>query len=281
MSEIVIVENHGTVAEVVLNRPPVNAVSVDLYSELIRIFRSFADRDDVHAVILRSANEKIFSAGADLKEALPESVTFEPSDEYRQRLARTCYEAILDCAVPTIAVVEGPALGAGAVLAACCDIRLASESARFGLPEVTVGRCGGGRHLMRLVPQGQVRLMYFTGEPIDAQEAYRVGLVEQVHAEGVLKEARTLAENIASKSPFGLRMAKRSLNEAEDMAVRPGYAHEQKYTVMLGRTADAREAASAIMEKREPVWTWRMSAHGDSTIPETKHPTRAVPSHPH
>lgn len=266
MSDLVTVEDHGKVAEVVLDHPPVNALSVDLYGELIRVFRSFSSRDDVHAVILRSANERIFCAGADLKETLPDMVSFEPSDEYRQRLARTCYEAILDCAVPTIAVVEGLALGAGAVLAACCDIRLASDSARFALPEITVGRCGGGRHLMRLVPQGKVRMMYFTGEPIDAQEAYRVGLVERVHAEGVLEEARTLAESIASKSPLGLRLAKRALNDAEDMAIRPGYAQEQSYTLKLGRTADAKEAASAVMEKRAPVWTWRMS-QGASPYP--------------
>jgi enoyl-CoA hydratase/carnithine racemase len=265
MSDMLRVEYHGRVAEVIIDRPPVNAVAVDLYSALISVFRSFAKQDDVHAVILRSANDRIFCAGADLKEILPDNVSFEASDEYRQRLARTCYDAVLDCALPTIAVVKGLALGAGAVLAACCDIRFAGESAQLGLPEITVGRCGGGRHLMRLVPQGTVRLMYFTGEPIDAVEAQRVGLVERVYADGaVLQEARTLAEKIACKSPLGLRLAKRALNEAEDMPVRAGYAHEQQYTLRLGRTADAKEAASAVMEKREPVWSWRMSDHDSS-----------------
>jgi enoyl-CoA hydratase len=247
----------GRYAEVVLDRPPVNAVSRGMYSELILVFRALSARTDVHAVLLRSANEKIFSAGADIRETPEDPGDYEPGDEYRQRLARTCYEAILDCALPTIALVNGPALGAGAALAACCDIRVAAESARIGLPEINVGRCGGGRYLARLVGQGTVRMMYFTGEPIDAQQALAQQIVQAVHPDSAaLEQARAFVDTIARKSPYGLRQAKQALNDCEDMELRAGYAREQQYTIRLGRTPDAAEASRAVIEKRDPVWSW-------------------------
>ncbi|MGW0827379.1 enoyl-CoA hydratase-related protein [Streptomyces sp. NPDC002845] len=250
------VEIREAVAEVVLDRPPVNAVTVEMYETLATAFRELSARTDVHAVILRS-DGRLFSAGADIKQPVEAVSASESAAERRQRMARTAYEAILDCALPTIAVVNGAALGAGAVLTACCDIRYAATDARFGLPEINAGRCGGGSHLMRLLPQGQVRLMYFTGDPVDAEEAYRIGLVQKVfEPQAVLGEARALAARIAAKSPLGLRLAKQALNEAEDLPVRPGYAAEQVYTLRLGAHPDAAEAARAVLEKRAPVWSW-------------------------
>ena len=251
----------GQIAEVVLDRAPVNAVSTGMYEELISAFRGLSRRQDVHAAVLRSANERMFSAGADIREATSSPSCAETPDEYRQRLAKMCYDAILDCAIPTIAAVNGYALGAGAVLAACCDIRYAAVDAQIGLPEINAGRCGGGRHLMRLIPQGKTRLMYFTGEPVDAAEALRVGLVERVcEPDSLLPEVRALAAKIAGKSPLGLRLAKRALNDSESMPVREGYAREQTYTLRLAQTADAAEAASAVLEKRAPRWSWPPSA---------------------
>jgi enoyl-CoA hydratase/carnithine racemase len=250
------IETRGQVAEVILRRPPVNAVSLQVYQELIEAFTSFAHNNDVHCVLLRSDLDGRFSAGADLKEAGQGTAT-ESAMDYRQRLAREAYEAILDCAVPTIAAVNGFALGAGLVMAACCDVRIAATTATFALPEIKVGRCGGGRHLMRLVPQGQARLMYFTGEAVTADQARAMGLVEQVVEPSVLLDsARALAASIASNSPMGLRMAKEALNACEAMPVREGYREEQKYTIALGKSRDAIEAAAAVMEKRKPVWNW-------------------------
>lgn len=251
----------GNVAEVVLDRPPVNAISAEMYVALIRAFSDLSARDDVHAVILRSDLERGFSAGADIREQLKAPSTTESADEYRQRLARTCYETILDCAQPTIAVVHGFALGAGSVIPACCDIRIGAVGARIGLPEIDAGRCGGGRHLMRLVPQGTTRLLYFTGEPMDAAEAHRVGYLQAVHpVEDLLEQARALADRIAAKSPYGLRLAKRALNEAESMDVRSGYRHEQQYTLRLAAHPDAAEAAAATLEGRPPRWRWPLGA---------------------
>ncbi|MYU11177.1 enoyl-CoA hydratase [Streptomyces sp. SID8361] len=244
------------VAEVTLSRPPVNAVSVRMYEELTAAFRALSRRNDVHAVVLRS-DQRMFCAGADIKQQVDSPTIAESTNEYRQRLARMCYDAILDCAVPTIAAVHGHAIGAGAVLAACCDIRYASDDARLGLPEINVGRCGGGRHLMRLVPQGATRLMYFTGEPVDAQEAWRFGLVQRVVApDELLDSVRELAAKIAAKSPLGLRLAKKALNESESLGVREGYAHEQIYTLQLAESPDAAEAARSVLEKRPPKWSW-------------------------
>ena len=255
------VTQRGRVAEVVLDVAPVNAISAAMYEGLTRVFRGFSARTDINVVLIYSALERGFSAGADIKEAFDADGGGTSSVEQRQRLARDCYEAILDCAVPTIAVVHGFALGAGSVIPACCDVRIGADDASIGLPEINAGRCGGGRHLMRLIPQGTTRLMYFTGDPMDAAEAFRVGYLQAVHPrERVLEEARSLAAKIAAKSPLGLRLAKRALNESEVLDVRAGYRCEQVYTVELAAHPDAAEAAAATLERREPVWTWGAQA---------------------
>lgn len=250
------VTTRGRTVEIVLDRAPVNAIAVETYEALTVAFRETSKRTDIHAVILR-AEGKLFSAGADLKQPADSDSLAETGPERRQRIARTCYEAILDCSLPTIAVVQGAAMGAGAVLAACCDIRYASTEATFVLPEIRAGRCGGGRHLMRMLPQGETRLMYFTGEPLDAEDAYRFGFVQRIAThDRVLDKARTLADSIAEKSPLGLRLAKQALNEAEVLPVKAGYAAEQKYTIRLAEHPDAAEAARAVLEKRTPAWSW-------------------------
>lgn len=256
MFETIRVEKLDKTIEVVLDRPPVNAVSSLMYQELAAAFREISDMTDVHAVILRSS-QRLFCAGADLREAPAEDTAEETGAELRQRLARTCYESILSCRIPVIAVVHGKAIGAGAVLAACSDIRYVTRDTQFSLPEIRAGRCGGGAHLMRLLPQGQVRLMYFTGEPIDAMEASRTGLAQYVgDTDETLEAARKMANDIAAKSPLGLRLAKEALNEAERGTVEEGYRSEQKYTLRLAAHPDSKEAAEALMQKREPVWSW-------------------------
>ena len=133
-----------------------------------------------------------------------------------------------------------------------------SENATFGLPEINVGRCGGGAHVGRLIPQGALRRMFFTGRPIDAREAYRTGLVDEVVAPiELLPAARRLAETIAAKAPLGLRLGKEALNAVEWMPVEDGYALEQKYSTRLMATEDAREAARAAIEKRAPRFLGR------------------------
>ncbi len=247
------------VAVVAMNRPPVNAMTAEMYVDLRDAFQAVAARDEVRVLVLRSAIDRVFCAGADIKELGQRLETADPGyDDARQLAARSLVGTLLDLPVPTIACINGPALGTGVGLAGCCDIRYASERATFGLPEINVGRCGGGRHSMRMFPQGTVREMYFTGRPIGADEAYRLGAVQKVlpHAE-VLPATMELAREIAGKSPLALRLAKEALNTCEWMPVSAGYEAEQQYTIRLGKSEDAKEAARAFTEKRTPVWMGR------------------------
>ena len=247
-------ELDGAIMTVVLEKAPVNALTSALYQALGDLFLSFVARRDFNVVVVTSAC-RTFCAGKDLKEFMGATLEDDPNQAF---IVRRAFEAIRHCPVPVIAAVNGAALGAGCVIAAVCDIRIASETATFGLPEINVGRCGGAAHVGRLIPQGALRRMYFTGEPISAQTAYRLGLVDQVTApEDLAGEVRALAEKIAAKSPVGLRIGKKSMNEAEELPLDMGYAREQTYSTQLMATADAREALHAIVEKRPPVFVGR------------------------
>jgi enoyl-CoA hydratase len=250
-------ERTGAIGNLILDRPPVNALSTDVYESLIQILIDIRAMDDINVVVLSSAHPRIFSAGADIKEVSQAAGGSDPgSDVRRQQRVRNMLDLLVELPQPTIAVVNGAALGAGAGLAASCDIRVGSVNASIGLPEINVGRCGGARHLMRLVPQGVVRQMYFTGEPLDADTSFRLGLLNEVHPQGEeLAAAFALAAKIAAKSPYALRLAKEAVNGCEFLSLKDGYAFEQGYTLKLGRSNDAKEAARAFVEKREPVWT--------------------------
>lgn len=251
MSEL-IVETLGKIVTVTLDRPPVNALTLALYEQIAATFEAIGARSDVHCAIFTGAGTRAFCAGLDLKEFLAATPEQDPE---RARIVRHCFSAVRHCAIPVIAAVNGPALGAGCVLASICDIRIATNTATFGLPEINVGRCGGGAHIGRHVPQGVLRKMFFTGRPISADEAYRVNLVEEVvPADRLMEAARALAGIISEKAPLGLRLAKKALNEIECMPVEEGYAHEQTYSTQLMRTQDAREATRAVVEKRAPVF---------------------------
>ncbi|HEY8449877.1 MAG TPA: enoyl-CoA hydratase-related protein, partial [Bacillota bacterium] len=241
------------VAVVTLERPPVNAMATQTYLDLAAAFEGLSERDDCSVIVLRSGSPRAFCAGADIKEVATLTAEF---DERRQRAARRLFNAILEARQPVIAAVNGPALGAGCVLAAVADIVLASEQATFGLPEINVGRCGGGRHMMRVLPQGIVRWMYFTGRPLTAAEAHRWGMVREVlpDAAALDEAAMQLAAEIAGKSPIALRLAKEALNLVEDAPLVEGYQTEQQFTLRLRDTEDAKEAAAAFVEKRAPRW---------------------------
>jgi enoyl-CoA hydratase len=241
------------IAVVTLDRPPVNALTMALYGEIAELFESFANRSEVHCVILTAAGTKAFCAGLDLHEFLAASAD---DDTERAAIVRRCFAAVRLCAVPVIAAVNGPALGAGCVLASVADIRLAGPAARFSLPEINVGRCGGTAHLGRHLPQGVLRHMVFTGLPLSVEDAYRFGFVQEiVAAESLYGRAMELARLIAGKAPLGLRLGKQSMNAAEFLPVEEGYAGEQAFSTRLMHTADAREATRAVVEKRAPVWS--------------------------
>jgi enoyl-CoA hydratase len=236
------------IATVVMNRPPVNAVSQQMYAEIRDLFGDFDNAlPDVSVVILTSAGRH-FCGGNDLDEFASLSPQTSPG---RMRLVRDAFAAIYDCPVPTIGAVRGVALGTGLAIAASCDLLVCADNARFGTPEVGVGVMGGAKHLARLVPQSVVRLMYLTAEPVSVQELVQHGgIAAIVPADQLMSEAMALAGRIAGHSAVSLRHAKESLNAIEFMDLKSGYEREQQLTARLSGMADAREALAAFREKR-------------------------------
>lgn len=248
------------IATVTLDRPPVNAIDSASMVEIADIFTSFADRRDVRVAIFTAAGERAFMAGVDLKSIdgatpaeVPPTRLVDPG-----KVARAAMWAITDCAVPVIAAVNGPAIGAGLAFAACCDMILAAEDATFGTTEINVGLLGASAHLKRLVGTYKAREMFFTGELVPADELYRLGAVRAVvPRDELMATARELASILASKSPIALRMAKDSMNRVDDLPLKDAYRTEQDYTNRLVTLEDSAEARQAFFDKRAPEWKWR------------------------
>lgn len=245
-----------SIALVTMDRPPVNAVNTQFHQELMLVCDTISDRDDVRVAILTGAG-RIFCAGADIKERAGRER--EPGEIWQHsRNAREAFHAIVECRVPVIGALNGAALGAGLAIAASCDILIASEHAVLGLPEINVGLLGGGRHTMRLFGHSKARRMMFTGQRLSGAELYRLGVVEEcVPPERLMDTARTLAAEIAAKSPVAIRLAKHAMNAIEFMSLRDGYRFEQNMTAELSRYEDSKEAMRAFVEKRPPVFKGR------------------------
>ena len=246
-------DEHG-VATITLDRPPANAVDRAMYIEIATLFSNPDRLGDVKAIVL-AAQGRIFCAGNDLDEF----ATMTP-DNGAERMwrVREAFFAIQDCPVPVIGAVQGAALGTGLAIAASCDFVIASPTAKFGLPELTVGVMGGAAHLARLTTQPVVRRMYFTGEPVEARQLAAWGAGIFIHeGDDLLGEARRLARRAASFSPTAVRLAKQILNRIETMDLQPGYAFEQGYTVKMSGHPDSKEALKAFAEKRAPHYAAR------------------------
>lgn len=196
-----------------------------------------------------------FCAGNDLSEF----VTLAPANAAGRMLeVREAFFAIMDAPIPVIGAVHGAALGTGLAIAASCDFVVAAAGATFGLPEVGVGVMGGARHLARLVPEPLLRSMYFTADPVSAEELLAVGgIVAVVEPDRLLDEALARAARIARHSSAALHSAKRSLNAIESMDVKPGYEFEQSLTGELSASPDAKEALLSVIERREPRFSDR------------------------
>jgi len=250
----VLVEQSGRVATVILDRPPVNALTQAVYVRLIEVFRDLGAGNEVHCVVL-TGRGSTFCTGRDVQERIATSAEEDPR---RSVIVRNAFRTVRTCAIPVVCAVNGPALGGGAMLASVCDIRIASDRASFGMNQIDLGRCGGGAYMSRHLSPGRLRRMYFTGEPVSAAEALQLGLADEVvpHEE-LLRSAGALAAKIASKNPVGLRMAKEALNQVEFMQVDDGYELEQQYSTQLLHTEDAREAMHAFAEGRPPVFKGR------------------------
>jgi enoyl-CoA hydratase len=245
----------GTTATVWMNRPPANAVSQAMYVEIKRFFdNADALLPDARVVVL-AGRGKHFCGGNDLAEFQTLNPENSPG---RMKQVREAFFAVYDCTKPVIAAVQGAAVGTGLAIAASCDLIVASESARFALPEVNVGVMGGAKHLSRLVPQGMVRLMHLSGDLIPAHKLQPYGgIVDVVPDQDLLGTAQSLAASLARHSPAALRFAKRSLNTIEYMDLKAGYEFEQTLTAELSGYEDSKEAVNAFLERRTPVYSGR------------------------
>lgn len=239
------------IAEVVINNPPVNALGSAGWFEFADTIKSVGTNHDVNCVVIR-AEGKGFQAGVDIKELAEDGNRII-------EVNRGCYDtfgAIYDCPVPVISAVHGFCLGGGIGISGASDIVIASECAKFSLPEIDRGALGAATHLMRLFGMQKTRRMLYTGEAIDAQEALRLGGVESVVPKAKLRdEAMALARTIADKSPKALRLAKWSLNGIELLDIKQSYRFEQGFTLELYMSPDSQEARDAFVEKRDASFT--------------------------
>jgi enoyl-CoA hydratase len=244
MSDGVEVTCNGGIAEVVIERPPVNALARDTYRRIKEVFDSFADAHDVRAVILTGAGTRAFCAGRDIKDLRVErsdGVLARVGDPYHA--TREAFWSVRHCAVPVICAVNGPAVGAGVALVAVSDVAIAAESATFALTEIDVGVLGAASFAQWLVGPGKARRMFFTGERVPAEEIYRLGGLDKVVPLGeLMTEARALASVIASKSPMAIRMAKASVVRADSLPLEAAYQTEQDYTRHLSAYEASGEA---------------------------------------
>lgn len=235
-----------------IDRPPVNALSLALMRQLRDVFSGLAEAHSATRCVVLTGAGRTFSAGADVKE-LSERTT--EGQLARSVVSRGCFDAIRRCPVPVVAAVNGAAIGAGVVVASCCDIVIASEVARFALPEVLVGVMGGARHMARLVPDKMVRYLALSGRQVDAQTLARIGGVHDVTApDRLMPTALALAGDIARNSPTAVALMKEAINLTEDMPLTEGYRVEQLFTTLASSMPDSKEAALAFLEKRQPVW---------------------------
>ena len=234
------------IAQLVFNKPPVNAFNSAEWSRIANEVRGLGERSDVHVIVIR-AEGKGFCAGVDIKELGADPNMIVPVNKGNY----DTFEAIHRNPKPVIAALHGFVLGGGIGIAGAADIIIASDCATFGVPEVDRGAMGGGAHLQRMFPVQKVRYMYFTGELIDAHEAHRLGAVERVvPKDALVSTVLDMAATIAEKSPVMISLAKEALNGVEDGNLEDKYRREQGFALEAYRHQDSQEARDAFNQKR-------------------------------
>lgn len=242
------------IATVVIDRPDArNALNATVRTELQAAFEAVADDDAVRVVVLTGADDAgAFVAGADVTELRERSAVEQRAASEFPRV----YETVADCPVPVIARIGGHALGGGCELAQACDVRIASEDAKLGQPEIGLGLIPGGggtQRLPRLVGEGQALRMILSGELLDATEAAEIGLVEEaVPAEALDETVDELASRIAAHSPLAVRRATEAVRAAAEKPLDDGLAYERELFVGLFDSHDTDEGIDAFLEDRDP-----------------------------
>lgn len=249
----------GGIGTVTVNRPDVlNALSHSVYAELYGLFKEIEEDSEVHVVIITGSGEKAFVAGADI-------ATMQPLNSTDVRgfinIARKAFDQIYSLSKPVIAAINGFALGGGCELAMCCDLRIASENAKFGQPEIGLGiipGAGGTQRLSRLVGVTKAKELVYTGDIIDAHAAYSIGLINKVVSPNdLMSEANALARKMATKSSVILSLAKRAINSGMDVDLSSGLDLEAECFALCFSTEDQKEGMTAFLKKRKPVFNGR------------------------
>jgi enoyl-CoA hydratase len=240
------------VATVLLDRPPVNALTTELVAGLGEVFAALQADDQVRVVVIAGSG-KAFSAGFDIKELL----AAQPSDAVpRNTRLLQVFGAIEQGPLPVIAAIEGYALGGGCELALACDVRVAARDARLALPEIKLGGLpgiGGMQRLQRLIGQGKAKQLVLTGEQVSAVEAYRIGLIDELAEPGhALQVASDIAATIAARAPVSVRAGKRAINLGSDLPLAQALELDLRFIAEVAATEDRAECLRAYVEKREP-----------------------------
>lgn len=258
MTDRVLIDRDDSIATVTVNRPEKrNAMDVPTRKGLYAAFEDLADDDDVRVIVLRGAGEGSFIAGGDIDSF----ADYDHMDglEYGDKYGQELYNTLAELPKPTVAAVDGYALGGGTEIALACDIRLATEDAKFGLPEVEIGLLpagGGTQRLVQTVGAGMASELILTGRIIDADEAESIGLTNHVYPEEEFEEAvQSMAEDLASKAPVAQRLVKASIRQAVD--IEGGLAYERLAGAFLFGTDDQTEGAEAFLEDRSPDFKGR------------------------
>jgi enoyl-CoA hydratase/carnithine racemase len=255
----VLYEKRDGIAYVTINRPKVlNALNTPTWKDLRTAFENARDDASVRGVILTGAGNKAFVAGADIGE-LSHVAAFEA--EQSSRFGQEVLDVIENLGKPVVAAVNGFALGGGCETAMACTIRIAADSAKFGQPEVTLGLVPGGggtQRLPRLVGKGRALQLILSGETISAQEAYRIGLVnEVVPAAELIARAEAILKKIASNAPIAVKFALEATNKGLETSQAEGSLLEAAYFGLCAATEDKKEGTNAFLEKRAPRFQGR------------------------
>ncbi len=255
MSDLVTVTREDRLAIVTINHPPVNALNRQVMNELESTFDELCGDESIGAVVVTGAGEKAFVAGADISEFT--SLTSANGEQLSSR-GQAIFQKIADFPAPVIAAVNGFALGGGLELALACDIRVMAENAKVGLPEVTLAifpGYGGTQRLPRTIAPGKAKELIFTGDMIDAAEAYRIGLADHLVPPGEAPgKAHAIAEKISKRGPVAVRLAKKAVNVGLEQTLTEGQKTEARLFAQLCDTEDQKEGARAFLEKRRPVF---------------------------
>ncbi len=255
---VILRERVGRVEILMINRPEkLNALSEPVREELLEALDEIEQDPEVGVVVLTGSGEKSFIAGADIGEFAGRS----PFDQRWAMRSPRIFDVMAAYPKPVIAMINGFCLGGGMELAMSCDLRIASDRARFGQPEINLGLIPGGggtQRLPRLVGLGQAMRLILTGEMISAEEALRLGVVELVVPHAELRD-RTLelAEKIASKSPLTVRVAKEAVRASERLAIEEGLLYERDLFCLCFSSEDKVEGVAAFLEKRQAQWKGR------------------------